>query len=259
MEPTDHPIPMLERTFIHIPGIGPKTESEIWELGICTWEEFLKHPSHVLSKTRDPLIRQYLRDSQVRRSEIDFFSERLSARDMWRLFSAFRDRAVYLDIETCPGVFEHHDITVIGLYNGQKVETFVNGRNLDDFEMAIARYDLVLTFNGSTFDLPLIRRAFPSISLPPAHIDLRFILNGLGYRGGLKKIEQEVGISRDPTIQGMSGFEAVMLWKAYELGDKRALDTLIRYNTADIVHLEPLMEIVEREMTQRVLPDTLLE
>jgi uncharacterized protein len=250
-------IHMLDRTFIHIPGIGAKTESEIWKRGICTWEAFLAHPTPVLSKTRDPLIRQYLKDSQDRRSEIGFFSERFPAREMWRLFGAFRDRAVYLDIETCPGVYGHHEITVIGLYDGREVETFVNGRNLDDFELAIARYDLVITFNGSAFDLPIIRRAFPSISLPPAHIDLRFTLNGLGYRGGLKKIEQDVGICRDAHIQGMSGFEAVMLWRAYEWGDESALDTLIQYNTADIVHLEPLMEMAEREMTQRLLPDPL--
>ncbi|MDZ7695893.1 MAG: ribonuclease H-like domain-containing protein [Deltaproteobacteria bacterium] len=248
-----HPIPMLEQTFIHVSGIGPKTESAIWEKGIHTWTQFLDHPGPVLSETRDPLVRQHLRDSLDHRHDIGYFSDRLPAREMWRLFSAFRDRAVYLDIETCPVSYESHDITVIGLYDGVEVETFVNGRNLDDFEMAIARYDLVITFNGTTFDLPFIHRSFPSISLPPAHIDLRFVLRKLGYRGGLKKIEQDVGICRDAPLMGMSGYEAVMLWKAHQWGIPAALDTLVAYNTADIVNLEPLMKMAERKMKQMIL------
>lgn len=249
-----HPISMLEQTFIHVSGIGPKTESAIWKKGIHTWTQFLDHPGPVLSETRDPLVRQHLRDSLDHRHDIGYFSDRLLSREMWRLFSAFRSRAVYLDIETCPLSPDEHDITVIGLYDGEQVFTFVNGRNLDDFEVAIARYDLLITFNGTTFDLPFIHRFFPSISLPPVHIDLRFVLRKLGYRGGLKRIEQDLGICRDSPILGMSGYDAVLLWRAHQLRDEAALDTLIQYNTADIVNLQPLMERAEREMKQKLLP-----
>ncbi len=245
---------MLEQTFIHVPGIGDKTESAIWDKGIHTWTQFLNHPEPVLSGARDVRVRQHLRDSLDHRCDINYFSARLPSREMWRLFSAFRRRAVYLDIETCPLSPDEHEITVIGLYDGVEVETFVNGRNLDDFEIAMARYDLVITFNGTSFDLPFIHRTFPSISLPPAHIDLRFVLRKLGYRGGLKKIEQDTGINRDSPILGMSGYDAVLLWRAYQLRDEAALATLIQYNTADIVNLEPLMERAEREMKQKLLP-----
>jgi uncharacterized protein YprB with RNaseH-like and TPR domain len=40
----------------------------------------------------------------------------------------------------------------------------------------------------------------------------------------------------------MGGYAAVLLWKAYQWGDESALNRLIQYNTADIIHLEPLME-----------------
>ena len=76
------------------------------------------------------------------------------------------------DIETSGGYQGMDEITVIGLYDGCDVHTFVNGSNLDEFEISISQYDLVITFNGTTFDLPFIRRWFPNISLPPAHIDL---------------------------------------------------------------------------------------
>jgi uncharacterized protein YprB with RNaseH-like and TPR domain len=233
---------MLENTFIHIQGIGLKTEQVIWRKGIHTWADFLSSKDIVISPRRDPLVRIQLEESIKNRSNISFFTDRLSARDHWRTFNGFMDRTVYLDIETSgmyPGADE---ITIIGLYDGYKVHTFVNGRNMSEFEQAIASYDIVITFNGGSFDLPFIRQSFPNISLPPAHIDLRFFLRRLGYRGGLKYIEKRFGISRDPEIDGMDGYDAVRLWHAYQWGDETALDLLIRYNTADIVNLKYLME-----------------
>jgi uncharacterized protein YprB with RNaseH-like and TPR domain len=129
----------------------------------------------------------------------------------------------------------------------------VNGINLDEFEITISQYDLVITFNGTTFDLPFIRRWLPNISLPHAHIDLRFLLRKLGFRGGLKKIEKGLGIVREPEIDGMEGYDAVELWKAYQWGNHKALERLIQYNTADIVNLKPLMEMGYRQMKARLL------
>ena len=106
---------------------------------------------------------------------------------------------------------------------------------------------------GSSFDLPYIRRWFPNITLPPGHIDLRFMLKKLGYTGGLKRIEKEFGIRRDSKINGLDGFEAILLWIAYQQGDKTALDTLIAYNSADIVNLKPLMETGYNEMKEMLL------
>jgi uncharacterized protein YprB with RNaseH-like and TPR domain len=244
---------LLERTFVHIPGIGPKTEQYLWQKGILTWSDFLLHDETPLSPGRATLVRQNLEASLENKTNIRFFVERLSPSDTWRLFSRFRHKAVYLDIETS-GLYQGIDeITVIGIYDGQSVKTFVQGINLDEFEIAIADYELIVTFNGSQFDLPFIRRQFPNIALPPAHIDLRFFLKKLGYRGGLKVIEKYFGLSRDSDIDGLDGYDAVLLWHAYQNGDEGALDRLIQYNTADIVDLEPLMEQGYHEMKERLL------
>lgn len=244
---------MLEHTFIHIQGVGPKTEQNLWRRGIRTWSDFLEHEGTVLSSNRDEFIKQELEASIENRDEIRFFSDRLTSGHIWRLFKAFKYKAVYLDIETSGDSQGLEEITVIGIYDGSKVRTFVNGIDLDDFEIIISKYDLIITFNGTCFDLPIIRRWFRNISLPPAHIDLRFLLKRLGYAGGLKTIENALGIRRSPEIDGMDGYEAVLLWKAYQWGDRSALNTLIQYNTADIVNLKPLMEMGYRKMKRRVL------
>ena len=177
---------MLEHTFIHISGIGPKTEQHLWRRGILTWTEFLRHEHGIFSSpARDSYVRRQLEASVDNKNNIAFFLDRLSSPNLWRLFGRFRDRAVYLDIETNGGHGGIDEITLIGLYDGQSVETFINGINLSDFEFAVATYDLVITFNGSQFDLPIIRRHFPHIALPPAHIDLRFFVEKVGLPGGV--------------------------------------------------------------------------
>ena len=244
---------MLEHTFIHIPGIGPKTERHLWRHGILTWKHFLSNRKTPLSPARDTFIRQNLEASVENKDNIRFFLDRLSSADLWRVFDRFKDKAVYLDIETS-GLYQGVDeITVIGLYDGKTVKTFVKGINLHEFESKIAPYELIITFNGSQFDLPFIRRQFQNISLPPAHIDLRFFLRRLGYKGGLKAIEKSFGLSRASAINGMDGYEAVLLWRAYQWGDESALDRLILYNTADIVHLKPLMERGYRQIKTQLL------
>ena len=244
---------MLKHTFIHMQGIGLKTERNLWKRGILTWQDFLNHREPIFSRARDLFIGEELAASSENWNNIHFFQDRLSSGDMWRIFDAFKEKAVYLDIETSGGYQGMDEITVIGLYDGCNVHTFVNGDNLDEFGISISHYDLVITFNGTTFDLPFIRRWFPNISLPPAHIDLRFLLKKLGYTGGLKKIEKDLGLDRAPEIDGIGGYDAILLWKAYQWGDQEALDRLIQYNSADIVNLKPLMEMGYREMRKRLL------
>ena len=84
---------------------------------------------------------------------------------------------------------------------------------------------------------------FPEARLDQAHIDLRFVLASLGHKGGLKAVERRLGLHRDPAIDGVDGFEAVRLWHRYRRGDKAALETLILYNTTDVVNLVELVEI----------------
>ncbi len=244
---------MLQHTFLHIKGIGEKTENDLWKKGIQTWQDFLERKGIVFSPERDRFIEDQLELSLKHVDDIRFFENRLASGEMWRLFEQFKNSCACLDIETGWDYQGVGEITLIGLFDGKSVQTFVNGVNFYEFELAIATYELLITFNGTCFDLPLIRRWFTSISLPPAHIDLRFLLKKLGFTGGLKKIEREFGLEREQEISGMGGREAIMLWKAYREGKEGALDKLISYNTADTINLMPLMSQAYLGMKRRLL------
>ena len=88
---------MLRHTFIHIQGIGEKTERRLWDKGILTWDDFLNASGRTFSSARDRFVREDLELSLRHRHDIRFFSKRLSAGHMWRLFHDFREAAVYLD------------------------------------------------------------------------------------------------------------------------------------------------------------------
>ena len=62
------------------------------------------------------------------------------------------------------------------------------------------------------------------------------------YKGGLKRIERQIGISREDEIEGMSGYDAVRLWREWRTRkNQAALDLLLAYNRADIENLALLL------------------
>ncbi len=241
---------MLKHTFLHVPGIGPATEQRLWTQGFASWEDYLNNYGHCpLPLTlRHRLIAQ-LEESvkALTMSHARHFEMRLPAGEMWRLYREFGQRVAFLDIETT-GLYPGADaITIIGLFDGQRTRVFVRGVNLPEFAQEIKQYSLIVTFNGKRFDLPFIRRALGELPDYQAHIDLLYPLRKLGYRGGLKKIEAQLGLEREGALKEADGFLAVLLWGEYQRGNRAALDTLIRYNLEDVVNLQYLADIVYNE------------
>lgn len=171
-----------------------------------------------------------------------FFQQRLPSREAWRAFGEFRDSVAYLDIETTGMATEEDGVTLIGLYDGHRMRSYVGGE-AEAFPDDLARYRLLVTFNGASFDLPFLRRALPSLSLDQIHIDLRHVFARLGVKGGLKAIERRMGIDRTPRTRHLQGWDAVDLWERHQRGDDEALEVLIEYNREDVVNLEPLAEM----------------
>ena len=231
---------MLQHTFSHITGIGPKIEKNLWFAGVTSWQKW-QPPSPVrISANSSTQASSTIEASYAALNDNDpfFFTSRLAANESWRIFSDFRHSTAYLDIETT-GLTDFADITTIALYNGQEIFTYVNGRNLDDFIDDIQKYKVIVSYNGKSFDVPFIERYF-GITLNHAQIDLRYILAKLGFKGGLKGCEKQLGLSRG-NLDGVDGYFAVLLWQEYKkTGNERALETLLAYNIEDTVNLERL-------------------
>ncbi len=248
---------MLRNSFIHIPGVGPKRERALYRLGITTWDGFLSNPaqSGLPSSVASAAVSR-LEESGYRLEAKDaaFFDRSLPPGERWRMWRDFEDEAVFLDIETT-GLGPPVDyVTVVGLHDSSGTRSFVRGENLFLLPEALAKYRLVVTFNGSQFDLPFLRSRMGDIFAGHAHIDLRFVLRRLGYRGGLKSIERRLGIRRPAGIADMDGFEAVRLWHRYLAGDEDSLKKLVEYNRHDIENLRPLMEFAYDRLKAGMLP-----
>ncbi len=234
---------MLRHTFVHLAGVGIKTEKSLWDLGIQTWDDFLDPACSLpFGKGKCRTLRAALIEcnDHICSLNAEFFARSLPSSIMWRLYSQFRDCAAYIDIETTGLGGPYDYITTAALYDGREIHHYVHSDNLDQFAEDLGKYKLLITYNGSCFDLPFIRNFF-GIRLDQAHIDLRFLLNSLGYRGGLKGCERQLGICRDD-LDGVDGYFAVILWHEYKkTGNPAALETLLAYNIADAVNLETLM------------------
>jgi uncharacterized protein YprB with RNaseH-like and TPR domain/predicted nuclease with RNAse H fold len=238
---------MLEQTFIHIPGIGQKTERELWQSGIRTWEDFIAilKPHTPIGSALRRKLENYIPQSieAVKNRDASFFGRLSALGEAWRLFPEFASQCVFLDIETTGLSPVFDTVTMVGLFDGNRYEVFIDGQNLQELPNRIKKYSVVVTFNGAGFDLRFLKLTFPDLELPPIHIDLRWVTRRLGYRGGLKAIEKEFGIFRDESVEDIDGFGATVLWSRYLRGDRDALQKLVTYNTEDVVHLKAIMEI----------------
>jgi uncharacterized protein YprB with RNaseH-like and TPR domain len=144
----------------------------------------------------------------------------------------------YLDIETT----YDGDISVVGIHRPGKPLVQLTGGEITDVRLARAMegVEVLVTFNGSRFDLPIIRRiAGIDLNDLAKHRDLLNECRKRGIRGGLKRIEVLFGIPRVSAM--VDGAMAPYLWQRFvEMGDTDALEELLAYNREDVVNLEVL-------------------
>ncbi len=249
---------MLRATFLHLSGVGRATEAELWRAGVRDWKELKARSSEF--RLSDSLARRLgmeLSASERALAERDaaFFGHRLPDGEAWRVYPEFAAETAFLDIETT-GLSPYAGIvTVVAVHGRGTTRSFIAGEDLEELPAHLARFPVWVTFNGSRFDLPFLETAFPQLAPPPVHIDLRFLLYRLGQAGGLKRIEERLGIGDRTGVEGVNGLDAVRLWQEYRRGSRAALDRLIRYNRADTVNLVPLLDLATRELARRLLPD----
>ena len=153
----------------------------------------------------------------------------------------------YLDIETTGLSPLYSEITVIGVYlvNGSSdttVQLVGNQVTINNLLECLSGVDKIYTYNGSRFDLPFINRSLGiDLETVAAHRDLMYDCWRCNLYGGLKSVEQQLSISRQ--LQGITGYDAVILWRKYQKqGDQKALELLLHYNKEDVINLKVLRE-----------------
>ncbi len=245
---------MLERTFIHLPAVGAKRELAIWRAGIRDWRDFLARGEERLApmiyRLGRPVVQRSL-EALGRPDAAAVLAQMIPAAEHWRMWPRF-GRVVFLDIETGGDPAEWGGVTVVGLYDGQRVAQLVADHNMWLINDCMKGYDVVVTFSGASFDIPVLKQNFPLAYIPPIHIDLRWCLKRLGYQGGLKRIEKQLGINRPDHLKNLDGYQAIKLWQAHQAGDPQALSTLLAYNAEDIINLKPLLELSAAQLGSRL-------
>jgi uncharacterized protein YprB with RNaseH-like and TPR domain len=247
---------MIKNTFCILEGIGEKLERRLWRQGILTWEDFLRADDLLgFSRERKSFLDSSLMQDaeELRADNAAYFSRRMRRREHWRIFDFFRESTVCLDIETnglqpsSGGV-----VTVVGLYDGFDYKQLVRGENLtgENLNRELSRYKCLITFYGAAFDIPFISRSFGEVAFDMPHFDLCFAAKRLGMKGGLKKLEHELGIVRDESVQGLDGYDAVKLWERARRGSREALERLVKYNREDTVNLMQIATIFYERLRQ---------
>ena len=233
---------MLVNTLLHIPGIGSKIERNLWSKGLLSWNLAFDYANSGISSARVLKLKKHISQSitELSNARLPYFFDLLPSDSRWRVFKEFRKSVAYLDIETTGLAGPSDYITTIALYDGINVHYYIRGRNLMGFASDIAKYALIVTYNGASFDLPFIRSHL-GVPMTHPHIDLRQLLASLGYTGGQKACEKSLSLQRSGSLSGANGLFAMGLWLDYLRGNEKALDTLVAYNTLDAVNLERLM------------------
>lgn len=240
---------MIRSTFRLAPGIGPWLEGRLWSSGISRWEDYPATRPAPLPARLDARLRPALaaaREALARR-DAGALAAMLPRGERWRLHGAFAGETAYLDVET-----DGEALTAVGVLDAGGPRLFLRGRDLDAFPEATRGWKVLATYNGQSFDLPALRRAFPRWRPPAAHVDLRPLWARLGHRGGLKALEESVGRPRPPHLRGLGGRDAVLLWRRHLEGDADALRRFAEYNLHDTVNLRTLLGLAYNRMVERL-------
>lgn len=233
---------MITSSFRHIGGLGPLRERQLWLSGVRSWDEV--PDGEVLSPRLDGKLREGVARSRERLAagDLGYFGRALPQTEHWRLLPQVLDGAACLDIEAAG-----ETITVIGVLDRDGLVSMGPER----FLQRARGWTALITFNGAAFDVPILRRVFPSWEPPAVHVDLKHVYQRLREKGGLKELEPRAGLFRPPHLATLSGADAVALWEMKKRGDPSALRRLVEYNLYDVFHLKPLAELGYNRLLKR--------
>ncbi len=255
---------MLRATFQHlIRGISADKETALWRKGILSWEDFER--AHITQQTLPDSSADANSPFTVARAALNeedasFFGERLGPREQFRIPLAFPNRTIFLDIEST-GLSRYYDvITMVGWSYQGRYGACIRGQDDRELRKAMQNAQVIVTFNGSLFDIPFLRIGYPDLRVPAVHVDLRFLAKRAGLAGGQKPIEEALGFKRPADVKDIRGEAAPILWHRYRRGSLDALKLLIEYNRSDIEGMKFIFDkVVARLLKERAVPKRIRE
>ena len=243
-------ISMIQESFVFLEKCSAAKENSFRKQGIKDWRGFLAATKvKGIAAAKKEFYNRKIKEAQKAISEDNaaYFLSKLPAKEMWRLYSHFKEDCCFLDIETD----SYGRITVVGISNYYNTNTFVQGFNLERglLEKELAKYKLLITFNGGAFDLPKLKKQL-QLEVKMPHIDLKPLCVKLDLKGGLKEVEKMLNLKRPANLYG----NPVDLWKAFHAsGDREYLELLVDYNKEDIENLKGIMNVVYRKMREEIV------
>jgi len=243
----------VENSFVPVRGVGEKTERRLWGEGVTDWETF--ECCDALGETRRDRVLTFVEEGRdaLDRGDADFFDDALPDGEKWRMYRNFDDGATFFDIETTGLDAKRNVVTTVSFHRGSDTTTLVRGDDLTAENVAaeLERADLLVSYNGRRFDEPFVETDL-GVSVEVPHVDLMYLCRRLGLTGGLKEVENTLGVGRDG-VEDVDGRKAVRLWHAYEDGDTEALERLVRYNRYDARNLRSVLEEVHDRLHDELL------
>ena len=240
---------MIRSSFRIASGVGAWLESQLWDSGVRCWDDLLAAEGSVLPPSVDARVRLAVARARaaLEARDAEALAAMLPRTERWRLYGVFAEEAAFLDVETDGDV-----LTAVGFLDARGPRILLAGRDLEAFPEAARGWRLLVTYNGLACDVPALRRAFPAWRPPRAHVDVRHLWARLGHEGGLKLLESATGVGRPAHLAGLSGRDAVRLWRAHLAGDREALRLLADYNLHDAVNLRTLTDLGYNRMIERL-------
>jgi DEAD/DEAH box helicase domain-containing protein len=142
-------------------------------------------------------------------------------------------KKIFLDIETKNSFQEVGkadpvllDLSVVCIYDSETDQyTSYLQEELPKLWPILEKADLIVTFNGDHFDIPILNKYYPGDLLKIKQLDLlKEVKRDLGHRIGLGNIaEATLGIGK-----GGNGLDAIEWWK------KGEIDKIIKYCIDDV-------------------------
>jgi uncharacterized protein YprB with RNaseH-like and TPR domain len=233
----------IVRTFQLSKGVGPWREKDLWARGILTWDDFeaAAKKATVMSKRLDAETLERIAQARhaLKQGDLKALAGWIPAREHWRLYPAFADQAAFFDLEA-----DGEDkITVAGVMDRQGLGSYMRDVTLDDFPARLGQSAIWVTFNGAVFDVPVLKHHFADLPKPILHLDLKVVLRKTRQVGGLKDIEERLGLGRPPHLKGLRGMDAIRLWREFHATrDIAPLRFLVEYNLYDAINLRTLLD-----------------